>query len=166
MNMARKTTQVPAMVLTPEEIREITELASKKLKRKTNITKSMSVAYHQIIADGKNVSDTIERIENFRRTLANNTNSSINDVKIKRSYYNSNTITFFVTREETIEEFNKRVEISASKRINTANRIKRSRLIEAEQERERKKAMLIKAVEELGPEIYEIFEEIKLKEPK
>ena len=126
----------------------------------------MSVAYHQIIADGKNVSDTIERIENFRRTLANNTNSSINDVKIKRSYYNSNTITFFVTREETIEEFNKRVEISASKRINTANRIKRSKLIEAEQERERKKAMLIKAVEELGPEIYEIFEEIKLKEPK
>lgn len=160
---------VPEVVLTEEEIQKVRKAYSRTLKRKTKLTKSMSVAASHCFVEGKPFSETIQKIQDYAALLAEKSDSSIENVYIKRnnSYYaSSNTMLFYIVKEESEQEFNIRLEQHLKKKIEIANRDKRRRLIAEAKEKERKKAVLLNAIEELGPEIYDIFEEIKLKEPK
>jgi len=160
---------VPEVVLTEEEIQKVRKAYSRTLKRKTKLTKSMSVDANYCFAEGKPFSETIQKIQDYAALLAEKANGSIENVCIKRnnSYYaSSNSMLFYIIKEESEQEFNIRLEQYLKKKIEIANRDKRRRLIAEAKEKERKKAILLNAIEELGPEIYDIFEEIKLKEPK
>jgi len=159
---------VPEVVLTEEEVQKIRKAGSHTLKRKTKLTKSMSVAASHCFAENKPFTDTIQKIQEYAALLAEKSNGSIENVYIKRnnSYYaSSNSMLFYIVKEESEQEFNIRLEQHLKKKIDIANRDKRRRLIAEAKEKERKKAILLNAIEELGPEIYNIFEEIKLKEP-
>lgn len=160
---------VPEVVLTEEEVQKIRKAYSRTLKRKTKLTKSMSVSASHCFAEGKPFTETIQKIQEYAAQLAEKSDSSIENVYIKRnnSYYaSSNTMLFYIVKEESEQEFNIRLEHHLKKKIEAANRDKRRRLVAEAKEKERKKAILLNAIEELGPEIYDIFEEIKLKEPK
>jgi len=83
-------------------------------------------------------------------------------VKIRNSsWYNSNTISFVNYRDETTEEFEKRKAALLKRKIAVFKREEKARLKKEEKEREFKKLQLKQLVEDFGPEIYQIFEEIK-----
>jgi uncharacterized protein YlbG (UPF0298 family) len=163
--MARTKIEKP-LVLTEQEEQKIRE--SVKLKRKTNLVKSIQISFNQLIVDSKEADCTIDKIKEYINMMAQNAGVAQNLVKlkiVKNSYHSSPYIIFYVNTEETLEEFNKRVNISIAKKIITANNNKLRKIAEEEKEKQKKKALLIKAIEELGPEIYDIFDEIKLRSP-
>jgi len=160
---------VPEFVLTDEEVQKIRKAHSHSLKRKTKLTKSMSVTTNHCFVEGKPLFETIQKIQQYAALLAQKSNASVEDVHIKRnnSYYaSSNSMLFYIIKEESEQEFNTRLEQYLNKKIDAANKDKRKTMIVQAKEKQRKKAILLNAIEELGPEIYDIFEEIKLKEPK
>jgi hypothetical protein len=153
------------ILLTEAEIGEIRKSVLKKLKKKSQITESMAVNVNQIFKAGAS-NETIDKFKEYQATVAHKWHVQPHEIQLKQHNYDWRAVVFYILRDEAEVEFEKRVEAAVQKRIITANNLKLKKLAELEKEKKRKKALLIKAIEELGPEIYDVFEELKLKSPK
>ena len=125
-----------------------TKLKIKKIKKNTTI-------YASNIIKENFVSNIIKNIEKYKKDTAKKFGVLESEIKMKMENY-TRYISFYCYRKETNEEFKKRCRRSLSQRLYRL-KIKQE---EIKFNKKCKRKIAIKAIEELGDDIYEVFQEI------
>lgn len=138
------------------------EVRAKILDKKIIRKKYCRIHLDNLIEDeGSFISSVILTLERYRKNVAAEFKISENRIKLdlnenNQNYWGSGFFTLYTEKEETDEEFEKRIQRSLNSRY-TQLKIKQDKIKRAEAEI---KKNAIKAIELLGDNIYEIFQEI------
>jgi len=148
-------------ILTKQECNKIFEdVKSKATKQQVEIdlgTISGQAVFHNVT-----MNLAIKRLEKIRNevSIAN----SIPADQIKTAVVSWNQIKLYIKRYETDDELMVRVRTEASEKIKSINNVRRKKILEEAKRKEKDKKELARIVANLGPEIYEVFEQIKKNE--
>lgn len=104
----------------------------------------------------------IKRLERLRNEISIQHGVPADQIKVDHKW---SVVRFYMKREETDKEFSIRVEKEVKSEISRIEGLRRKKLIELSKQKEKDKKELARIIANLGPEIYEVFEEIKKQNP-
>lgn len=142
-------------VLTEEEQKHIRNkiFGRKRLK----VYKTLRTIEFSVLFKSSNPLRLIEKIQQELTSCARKINVDENLIKIEN---NSHSISFYYDSYETDEMFNESCERAFKEQLEKEN-AKRYKILERERiKKEKNKAALIKLVNEIGPDVYDVFKEI------
>lgn len=154
--MASKKIQLLDLV-TDQEKDQITKKVYSKFKQRSVKTKLFRIPVSAIFKT--TLSDSIKNLQTLEEKFSNYKSTDLKTTIIS-SDWGHEQIEFYVLDKEPDKDFKKRVDTEIKLRIKLLNEKKNKSHIAAEEKKIANKKILLKAMEELGPEIYEIFEEI------
>jgi len=148
-------------ILTKQECNKIfEEVKSKATKQQVEI--DLGTVSQQAVFQNATINLAIKRLEKIRNEVS--ISYSVPADQIKTHIEGWNQIRLYIKRYETDDEVMARVRIEASEKIKNINNVRRKKILEEAKKKEKDKKELARIVANLGPEIYEVFEQIKRNE--
>jgi len=145
-------------ILTKAEREELFEKIKAKMTRK-DVTLEFGTVSADAIFRNATIDQAIKRLEKVRNEVS--ISHTVPADQIRTSVEAWQRIKLYVKRPETDAEFLVRVKREANQKINSINNDHRKKILQEAKQKEKDKKELARIMANLGPEIYEVFEQIK-----
>jgi hypothetical protein len=144
-------------LVTDQEKDQITKKVCSKFKQRSVKNKLFRMPVSSIFKN--TLSDAIKNLQTLKEKFSNY-NSSDLKISLTNSDWGMTHIEFYVLDKEPDKDFKKRVDAEIKLQIRQLNEKKNKSHIANEKKKIANKKIVLKAMQELGPEIYKVFEEL------